>query len=47
LVIEIETRALCNDPRNKGPVSNNDDELEFFFKIKSNFSGKDKKDKDN
>jgi hypothetical protein len=36
----LESRPLCNDPRNKGAQSN-DDDLEFFFKLK-NFDPKQK-----
>lgn len=52
VINELESRPLGNDPRKKGPANNNDDDLEFFFKIK-NFgnsklktkdSGSDKKD---
>jgi hypothetical protein len=45
VINELESRPIGNDPRKKGPANNNDDELEFFFKIK-NFSNSKLKTKD-
>jgi hypothetical protein len=45
VINELESKPLGNDPRKKAPTNNNDDELEFFFKIK-NFSNNKLKTKD-
>ena len=32
---KIESKPLASDPRSKGPTSNSEEDIEFFFKIKN------------
>jgi hypothetical protein len=35
---DIENRPLASDPRNKTQPASGEDDMDFFFKIKSNFN---------